>query len=304
MVYSDAELTSIIKKVWEEVLLKENITNQDQFSELGGDASKVVEIVFYLEEKLQMELPVEVMIMMATIEEMAFAIKALKKEKILKSDYLTAQQIIKLQMNMASLGNLVKEDSLMVKINEDGNLPPLFWCFNVPGQEVLALSKHLSSNQPLYALVSSVSLGKAEETLENIAAHYVDEIIKLYPEGPYYLGGNCRGAKVMCEVVFQLQARGKHVDGLCLLEFFHPQLYDFTGKFVLMFGEMSEFERHKLLNWGEEGWQDKFKKAPEVFFIPCAHGQFFLDKNIKHLVKGIHHYLGKKTGLLSFLFQK
>jgi thioesterase domain-containing protein/acyl carrier protein len=291
---SREELKSIIRKVWEKVLSKQNITDHDKFADLGGDASILIDVVYQLEIELQMELPVEVLLMMVTVEEMAFAIDFLNKEEFVESKYLSSDQLIKLKMSMASLGEFSEEKSLVVKINEKGNLPPIFWCFNSPNQETMALSEKLSKDQPLYALMSSVTLGKSQEILEKLASHYVDEIIRLYPEGPYHLGGNCRGAKVMCEIVFQLQKQGKHIEKLCLLEFFHPKLYDFSGKLMLLFGKTSEYQRHKLLNWGEEGWKDSFSKVPTVFFIPCGHGEFFREENIDHLKKQVNQFFNKK----------
>ena len=299
---SREELKTIIRKVWESVLNKDSITDHDEFGDLGGDASTLIDVVYHLEIELEIELPVEVLIMMVTVEETAFAIEFLSKESTLESKYLSSDQLIKLKMNVSTLGTLVQDDSLIVKINESGSLPPIIWCFNSPGQEPLALTEHLSKDQPVYALISSVTLGKSQDILENLAMHYVDEILELYPEGPYYLGGNCRGAKVMCEIVFQLQKRGKYIEKLCLLEFFHPKLYDFSGELMLLFGKTSEYQRHELLNWGEKGWKEPFSNVPKVFFIPCGHGQFFREENIKYLKKYVHRFFTKK-GLLRSFFQ-
>jgi oxalate---CoA ligase len=294
------DLKSIIRNVWEKVLSKQNISDHDRFDDLGGDASILIDVVFHLETELEIELPVEVLLMMVTVEEMAFAIDCLNKQDFVQSEYLSLEQLIKLKMSMAGLANFVEDNSLVVKLNEKGNLPPLFWCFNSPKREATALSQKLSNDQPLYALMSSSTLGRSQETLQKLASHYVDEIIRLYPDGPYRLGGNCRGARVMCEIVFQLQKKGKHIEKLCLLEFFHPKLYAFSGELLLLFGKTSSYQKHKLLNWGEEGWKDPFSKVPEVFFIPCGHGQFFSRRNIRHLKKRVSQFLSGKSLARSF----
>ena len=46
-------------------------------------------------------------------------------------------------------------------------------------------------------------------TVENIAAHYLDEILTVQRNGPYRLGGNCFGGLVAFEMAKQLQERGQ-----------------------------------------------------------------------------------------------
>jgi pimeloyl-ACP methyl ester carboxylesterase len=53
---------------------------------------------------------------------------------------------------------------------------------------------------------------------ETMAAHYVDEIRKLQPEGPYFLGGYSFGGRVAVYVARQLRAAGEDVALLALLD--------------------------------------------------------------------------------------
>jgi surfactin synthase thioesterase subunit len=54
-------------------------------------------------------------------------------------------------------------------------------------------------------------------TVEDIAHHYLKEIITVQPHGPYRLGGNCFGGLVAFEMAKQLQKLEQKVDLLALL---------------------------------------------------------------------------------------
>ena len=61
-----------------------------------------------------------------------------------------------------------------------------------------SLVRHLDANLPVYAL-RPIDLGGHHEplpTIEAMAAHYVSEITKHYPQGPYLLGGQCTGGTI------------------------------------------------------------------------------------------------------------
>ena len=51
-----------------------------------------------------------------------------------------------------------------------------------------------------------------------MAAHYVEEIRTLQPEGPYALGGLCIGGVIAFEMAQQLRAKGETVDVVALLD--------------------------------------------------------------------------------------
>jgi thioesterase domain-containing protein len=55
-----------------------------------------------------------------------------------------------------------------------------------------------------------------------MAAHYLEAIRTVQPEGPYYLGGYCLGAVIAFEMACQLEAAGQEVGLLALLEGYAP----------------------------------------------------------------------------------
>jgi aspartate racemase len=84
------------------------------------------------------------------------------------------------------------------------------------------LSRYLGTEQPIYAL----HYGMAEATdralslpkMEDLAAHYIEEMRTLQPEGPYFLMGLSFGGVIAYEMAQQLVAQGQQVGLLALFD--------------------------------------------------------------------------------------
>lgn len=59
-------------------------------------------------------------------------------------------------------------------------------------------------------------------TLEAMAAACVDELLALSPDGPVLLGGHCLGGTIALEMALQLEARGRDVARLVVLDSIAP----------------------------------------------------------------------------------
>jgi thioesterase domain-containing protein len=190
----------------------------------------------------------------------------------------------------------VKPGSLMTFMNGGGSKKPLFWCFNVPRFEASALAENLGRDQPLYCLFSGAgSLERRPETPGALAEHYLDEILSVQPDGPYRIGGNCGGARVVFEMALRLIAQGRDVERLCLMEFFDPRLFEYPGRMLLLYGRESALKLHESFRWLEPGWSEAFRAVPEVDWIPGAHGEFFRKRNVPSLAARISTFLNGKA---------
>jgi thioesterase domain-containing protein len=80
------------------------------------------------------------------------------------------------------------------------------------------LAKYLNPERPVYAFNSRDSEGLDEfATIEEMAAHYIQELRAVQPRGPYHVGGYCFGGLVAYEMAQQLVARGECVALLVLM---------------------------------------------------------------------------------------
>src|SRR5690606_13999345 len=76
-----------------------------------------------------------------------------------------------------------------------------------------SMAKYIDNDQPVYAL-QALGLnghGKLFETIEEIAAKYLEEVTDNNPTGPYLLAGYSLGGKIAYEMAKQLLAKGKDV---------------------------------------------------------------------------------------------
>lgn len=286
------DLQQRIAKVWQTVLDVEEASIDDNFFGLGGDSLKAITLMLAIEKELGYSIPIEEFHQFSSIESLAGDIKTKGRQTKRVSGSLSDQEYKKLLMIILGTKlRQLKPGSLILQINGNGQLPPLFWCFNSPQKEMSSLAMKLPESQPLFGLISSVPLENNQATLEKVAAHYVDELLLLFPDGPFRLGGNCRGAKVICEMIRLFHARNIKVEKVCLLEFFHPDLYSFDGDLCLLFGRYSHLQRHNLLKFDQEGWEKPFKKRPRAEWINCRHGVFFDENNVEVLTANIRQWL-------------
>ena len=82
----------------------------------------------------------------------------------------------------------------------------------------------MRSNRAVYGLQPQGLDGKEEPhaSIESMATSYVEEMLKVQPRGPYYLGGVCLGGIVAYEIAQQLQARGLQVAVVVMVDCFLP----------------------------------------------------------------------------------
>ncbi|MFG2846318.1 amino acid adenylation domain-containing protein [Kitasatospora sp. NPDC048296] len=111
---------------------------------------------------------------------------------------------------------------VLLPLRPDGDEPPLFCVhpgFGI-GWSFRGLAEHLPAGQPLYALQAR-SLREAEglpESVEEMAAEYVERIRSVQPSGPYRLLGWSFGGAVAHAVATLLQESGEDIELLAVLD--------------------------------------------------------------------------------------
>ena len=110
----------------------------------------------------------------------------------------------------------------LVPLKPYGSRPPLFAVTAGDGNVVGfgPLAKHISADQPLYALQPSGLDGVSaiDRGIEAMAARCVEEIKSVQPHGPYLLAGRCNGSSVAFEIAQQLHRNGDEVAMLASID--------------------------------------------------------------------------------------
>ena len=291
----------LIAGIWAQVLQLERVGLDDHFYQLGGDSLAGARLLTEVNQALGGRLPATALYRISTVREMVQTLAPAGREgqeslpppgqpgapALSRSEYRSLLAVV-------GGGRIpcVRPGSLIKASNTGGSRPPLFWCFNAPDAEMSALSGRLGGDQPVYGLYSgSGQLSGDDRVIARIGDHYAEEALALFPEGPFAIGGNCRGAKVACALALRLAALGREVSHLCLMEFFHPALFAYPGRVLLLYGRQSRHRAYRPFRWGRQGWALRFRRVPEVDWIPGEHGQFFTPKNVDRLAARLRAFL-------------
>ncbi len=184
-----------LKLVFERFMGRRPIGIDVSFFELGGDSLQALKLIVEIERATGKKLQLNILYQAPTVEALADAIR---KE--------TSHS----------------EFSSLVPLQPTGKRLPLFLIHTTPG-DVLGygnLVYHLDSAQPCYGFQSlGFEAPELSHTrIEDMAAHYVRQLRKIQPHGPYFLGGWCYGGVVAVEMAHQLRAAGEKVAPLLLIE--------------------------------------------------------------------------------------
>jgi amino acid adenylation domain-containing protein len=185
-----------LKKIWEQVLGVKSIGITDNFFELGGHSLLAVRLFSEIERVWSKQLPLATLFQAQTIEDLAGMIR--------------------------NEGWSAPWSSLVTIQSGDDTKPPLF-CIHPIGGNVLEyyqLAHELGRAQSVYGLQSLGLDGKQIplRKIEEMAAHYIQEMRTVQPQGPYFLVGYSFAGLVVYEMAQQLDRQGEKVGLLALLD--------------------------------------------------------------------------------------
>jgi amino acid adenylation domain-containing protein len=180
-----------LAKFWAEVLRLERVGIHDSFFDLGGHSLSAVRLIGHIERKFGIRMPVATLFRYSTIAELAMLLEA---------------------------GTLPQSWSSLMLIQPEGSRLPFFWVHG--DASTVLLPEYLGPDQPLYALEHQAHDGRPARytQTETIAKHYLDEVRKVRPHGPYLLGGFSFGAVTAFEMAQQLRQEGEPVSLLFMLD--------------------------------------------------------------------------------------
>jgi amino acid adenylation domain-containing protein len=248
-----AEATLV--KIWKEVLGVEQVGVHDDFFDLGGHSLLATQLMSRVDDAMQVQLPVRKLFESPTIARLAEAIAAITSDKdeaqesweenvlpemvdnrkssaeLAETELILEQYPVLLEaVNLARGGLSVESrsavesavESSLVEIQSSGSKRP-FFCIHPGGGSVgcyYYLARHLGPDQPFYGLqaVGLDGKGVPYTSIEDMAAHYINVLRLVQPEGPYLLGAWSSGGLVAFEMAQQLHAHDQKVSLLALID--------------------------------------------------------------------------------------
>lgn len=226
------EEEKIVAAIWKESLNLENIDIFSNFFEMGGHSIKGVKVMVEIEKHTGKRIPLSSLFKYSTVEKFA---KLLDTKTEVYSECL-------------------------VPIKANGTKVPLFIVHGA-GLNVLNfinLSKHFDEDQPIYGIQGTKPKEYEGwyESIEHMASHYIDAIVKVNPDGPYALAGFSFGGIVAFEMTRQLKEQGKEVSLTALLDSYVDSSYyyqNFRRKQLVRYFDVThrrlDFLKEMLVSW-------------------------------------------------------
>jgi thioesterase domain-containing protein/acyl carrier protein len=239
------ELELQLTEIWEKVLGIKPIGARDNFFDLGGHSLLAVTLFAKIEQAFHTSLALSAIFQAPTIEQLA--------------------NVLRSQTELFSWYSLVP-------IQPGGSRSPLFGIHYL--LHLRTLSPYLGSEQPIYGLRYGVGEPAGNvlflPSLEDLAAHYIKEMQRLQPAGPYYLMGHSIGGLVAYEMAQQLDAQGQQV---ALLVLFDTQVPSKTLEVLPLHQRISSLWRlvwilglSQFLNRAKVRLRKKFRRIRSQYF--------------------------------------
>jgi len=183
--------------IWADILGRTQIGRHDNFFDLGGHSLMALRLMARVQAEMGRNLPLITLFRAPTVAEMA-------------------QQLAPDAPSAAW--------SSLEPLQPLGDRPPFYCVHGVTGDILwfTELAGLLAPHaQPFYGLQARGLDGAQPpfDTLEAMAAYYLDAVLAHQPQGPYYLGGASFGGMVAYEMAQQLHARGLPVARLVMFDF-------------------------------------------------------------------------------------
>ena len=196
------EMEKTLAGIWSEVLGVKDIGINDNFFELGGHSLIAVGMMARIEKAVGKSVPLSALLENSTVKTLANLLG--DEEKVAKAW------------------------KSLVPVKSTGTKMPIYLVHGA-GLHVMmfqTLAEYMSREQPIFALQAKGLNGEDEpiDRMEDIAAHYVSELLEHNSNGPYAIAGYSFGGLIAFEMAKQLKARGKEVAMLGTVSYTHLTL--------------------------------------------------------------------------------
>jgi acyl-CoA synthetase (AMP-forming)/AMP-acid ligase II/thioesterase domain-containing protein len=181
-----------------EVLEIGSIGVDDDFFDLGGDSMLATELAARIHTWKKCDFPPVLVFQLTSVAAIAAYLDCAPKSPDASGDF----------------------GSSLVPFESTASGPPLFLVPRLSALSFRTLSKHLGPGQRVFGL-EPPGIHNGDQpmaSVEKLAEHYIQQIRKVQPSGPYLLGGYSFGGFPAYEMACQLERQGEHVALLWLID--------------------------------------------------------------------------------------
>ena len=186
-----------ILQTWKDVLVKEDLSPDDDFFRSGGNSLAAIELLIKIQRAFQLSFPPDTIYRYPTIRQQAVLVTG-------KS------------------GTVAPYHPLIVPIRKNGRKIPVFCIHEIGGWigQYQTIAPFLDQDRPVFG-IRARGLETSEKpflTVEEAVREYSDAIKTVQQEGPYNLMGFSAGAVYAFELACQFQKRGEGIRYLGIID--------------------------------------------------------------------------------------
>ena len=208
--------------IWKQVLSVQKVSIFDDFFDLGGQSIMAVQMFGRIRDEFGANMSLSQLFVSSTIASLADVIRSQDLPDLDKG--ISASTDIPTELSHGTLSDF----EYLVEINQGASSKIPFYCVHGAGGNVLFFQKwkkHLKD----YSFCAFQARGidgitAPHESIVEMAADYLKELLRVNPNGPWILGGYSGGGVVALEMAIQLQSMGFELPPVIMLDTFHPHV--------------------------------------------------------------------------------
>jgi acyl-CoA synthetase (AMP-forming)/AMP-acid ligase II/thioesterase domain-containing protein/acyl carrier protein len=208
------EFEAKVASTWCATLKLESISIHDNFFVLGGDSITAAEVASRLSDVLSIDLPLISFVDTPTVAGMA--------RRIASRLAATDSQAVALRTERPQFESLVE-------LQRGSHGKPIFLFPGGGGDDseffaFMPLVRWMPPSYRIYGFRArgATEFGESHSSVDEMVQDYLAEILRIEPEGPYFLIGDCIGGAVACETARLLKAAGREIATLIVLDGENP----------------------------------------------------------------------------------
>ena len=205
------ELERSLAETWGRLLGIQGVGIRDSFFELGGHSLIAVRLFNEISERYKIDLPMSALIQHPDIAGLAERLRGGPPGASLAEDTGPAAEADRTFLH-----------AVPIKSGPVGDGTPIFVVAGMFGNvlNLSHLANLLGEDRAFFALQARGLYGNQSphESFEDMARDYVEELRRIQPRGPYFIGGFSGGGLVAFEMVRQLETLGERTAALILLD--------------------------------------------------------------------------------------
>jgi thioesterase domain-containing protein len=229
-------LENQIADIWQRTLNIPQISVRTNFFSLGSGSLAALRLITKMNRVFGMELGLASLISASTIESIAELIRR------------------RLAPNTSSS---------LVPLQPAGANTPLYIVHGVGGNVVnfYGLALRMGADQPVYGIQSQALVANQPALLhlKDMATHYIEDIRRVQPHGPYKLLGYSFGGTVVLEMAHQLRRMGEEVAMLGMIDSKSKDYEEALSRLTSMQNRINRRMNRFKGNAGRLAWQERAK---------------------------------------------